>query len=159
MARPGGYILSDEECYSFSHAECFESDFGGDLSFEATGEHCLLLLPEIMWQSRTGWVQDILNIPFPYEVPWSLPEQGRLDRLGFVEVPDLDPLTACTLWVPGRFLEMAKIQITLAEVDVPRSLVFANMRIIALTEAGDMHYEFELWLACHYRGELQEHEW
>jgi len=159
MSRPGGYVQSGDECYSFRHAICQEEDSCGYLSFEAEGDHCLFFLPDLVWQSRTGWIQDILNLPWPYDVPWPIPEANRLDRLGFVEVPDLEPLTDSVLWVPGRLLEIVKVQVEFEEVDVARSLVSAAIRLIAMSESGDFCQEFDLWLCCEYGGELEERDW
>ena len=159
MSRPGGYIQSGDECYSFRHAVCFENEPWGNLSIVAEGEQALFLLPDLVWQSRTGWIQDILNLPWPYDQPWRLPEARKLDRLGFVEVPDLEPLTDCGLWVPGRLLEVVKVQVEFEEVDVPQSLVTAAIRVIAMSAAGDFCQEFDLWLCCEYRGELEERDW
>lgn len=156
MSRPGGYVQNGDECYSFRRAVCFENEPWGNLSIKAEGEQALFLLPDLVWQSRTGWIQDVLNFPWPYGRPWRLPEARRLDRLGFVEVPDLDPLTDCALWVPGRLLEIVKVQVEFEEVDVPRSLVTASVRVIGMSEAGDFCQEFDLWLCCKYRGELRE---
>jgi hypothetical protein len=156
MSRAGGYIQSGDEFYSFSHAACIDNGSGGDLSIEAEGEQCLFLLPEIVWQSRSGWIQDILNIPWPYDVPWRAPEAARLDRLGFVEIPDLEPLAECSLWVPGRLLEIVKVQVEFEEVDVRQSLVTAAIQVIAMSEAGDFCQEFDLWLCCAYNGELMD---
>jgi hypothetical protein len=159
MARPGGYIQSGEECYRFRHAACTEDGHGGLLSIEAEGEQALFLLPNLVWQSRTGWIQDILHFPWPYDMPWRLPEADRLDRLGFVEVPDLDPLTDCGLWVPGRLLAVVKVQVEFEEVDVPRSLVSAAIRVVGMSEAGDFCQEFDLWLCCAYNGALGAWDW
>jgi hypothetical protein len=159
MSRPGGYIQGGDDCYSFRHAVCTEDEYGGGLTIEAEGEQCLFLLPDLVWQSRTGWIQDILNFPWPYDVPWRLPEADRLDRLGFVEVPNLEPLFDCVLWLPGHPLEIVKVQVEFEEVDVSRSLVSAAIQVIAMSEVGDFCQEFELWLCCEYNGLLEERDW
>jgi hypothetical protein len=154
MSRSGGYIQSGDECYSFHRAVCTEDEYGGNLSIEAEGEQCLFLLPDLVWQARSGWIEDMLHYPWPFGVPWRLPEADRLDRLGFVEIPDLDPLTECGLCVPGRLLEIVKVRVEFEEVDVPRSLVMAAIQVIAMSETGDFCQEFDLWLVCEYNGAL-----
>lgn len=158
MTRSGGYILSGEECYHLDRAVCTEDESGGVLSLAAEGERALFLLPDLVWQSRTGWIEDLIHLPWPYDVPWREPEITRLDRLGFVELPDLEVPPGCGLWVPGRLLEIVKVQVEFEEVDVPRSLVTATVRILGMSEAGDHCQEFDLWLCCAYTGDRLEQD-
>jgi hypothetical protein len=131
----------------------------GNLTIEAEGDNCLFRLPDAVWQSRTGWVQDVIGLPWPYDVPWREPEAERLDRLGFVPVPDAEPLAGCTLWVPGQLLEVVRVQVEFEDADPQRSLVSASIRVVAMTEAGDDCREFDLWLCCRYDGPLEDREW
>ncbi len=154
MARPGGYIQFEDECYSFTEAICLADMHGWLLNIEASGEHCFFSLWNQVWQARSGFIQEILGFPWPYFKPWREPELDRLDRLGFVEVPDFEPFEECSLWVPYRCLELVKVQVTFEDVDVTRRLVFADIKAIAMSEEGDYCEEFELWLICEYDGEL-----
>jgi hypothetical protein len=150
MSQPGGYIRYGDEWYSFSYAICLEDEYGSTLSIEAEGEQCLFLLPNLIWQARSGLIEDLSFTRWPYDMDWPVPEIERLDRHGFVEIPDQEPLDECVLWVPCRLMELAKVLVVFGEVDVERMQVEVMIRVIGMSEAGDLCQEFDLWLWCEY---------
>ena len=134
-ARTGGYVLSDEGCCSFHKAVCTE-DAWGYLTIEAEGDDCYFDLRRVLEQSRSGCVDDLLGMEYPF-----YPEQ----------LADADTFADSALVVPGRCLNIVDVCATFTEHDPARGLLFVELTVFAESEDGDYHGEFEMWLACEYR--------
>jgi hypothetical protein len=96
------------------------------------------------------------QLPLALRGPERLPEADVLDRLGFVEIREVDPSTESGLWVPHRCLEIVKTRVVFEGVDLRRSLLFAAINVTAMSEEGDFCKDFDLWLSCEYRGALYD---
>jgi hypothetical protein len=134
-ARTGGYVLSDEGSCSFHKAVCTE-DAWGYLTIEAEGDDCYFDLRRVLEQSRTGCIDDVLGMEYPF-----YPEQ----------LADPEQFADSTLVVPGRSLNIVDVCATFTEHAPARGLLFVELTVFAESEDGDYRGEFEMWLACEYR--------
>jgi hypothetical protein len=141
--RTGGYIMSDEVCWSLHKAVCTE-DTWGYLTIEAEGDDCYFDLRRVLEQSRSGSIDDVLGMEYPF-----YPE----------EPADPEQFADSGLIVSGRCLNIVDVCATFTEHDPARGLLFVELTVFAESEDGDYHGEFEMWLACEYHeGEPKREE-
>lgn len=141
-ARTGGYVLSDEICCSFHKAVCTE-DTWGYLTIEAEGDDCYFDLRRVLEQSRTGCIDDVLGMEYPF-----YPEQ----------LADPEQFADSTLVFAGRSVNIVDVCATFTEHDRSRELLFVELTLFVESEDGDYHGECEMWLACEYREDEPKRE-